>query len=171
MGKVVSKGVNIVKSGTIDVGCGVFGGAALSAYQAANGLFAALNAGSTPVPTTSDEDFLIFPLHGSISHDDGIVVYYDATFAPAFGAADGVTMGKSIYVRYSAAGSVVTDSNFLTVSGLLLHEFTHSKQYQALGYNTIAFETKYMFQFCKVCATYPPKLDPTSFESPKLLIP
>ena len=74
-------------------------------------------------------------------------------------------MGKEIYVRYGVARSVVADSNFPTVSGLLLHEFTHSKQYQALGYNTIAFGTKYMFQFCKVYATYPPELDSTNFES------
>jgi len=148
---IVAKGATkIVQTGDPNVNCGVFASAAVTGYTAVKNLLATLNPLSTPVPTTSDEDFLIFPLHGSISHDDGILVYKGATLPPGFGTTEGVTMGKIIYSIFDPSDAVVSGSNFAKSAGLLLHEFTHTKQYKALGYDTNAFGTKYMFQFCKV---------------------
>ena len=78
------------------------------------------------------------------------MIYYDASFVVGFGSSDGVTMGKRIYINKADSSANVGDPGFTDTTKLLLHEFTHSKQYQALGYNTVAFGTKYLFNWCKV---------------------
>jgi hypothetical protein len=148
--KVISKATNIVASGAVDVACRVVAVGGLPLYEAANVLFMEKNTGTFTAATTNDQDFFIFPAHGSISHDDSIIIYYDASFVIGFGDADGVTMGKSIYTNKAASSANVGGSGFQETTKILLHEFTHSKQYQALNYNTIAFGTKYLFDWCKV---------------------
>jgi hypothetical protein len=147
--KVVNKAVNVVEDVASDAGCSVFAAGALPGYLVSADLFKVQNVFKIPSPTSSDQDFYIFPLHGPISHNDGIVVYYQANFPPGFGSADGVTMGRNIYLR-GAKASVSTDAAFKSTTKILLHEFTHSKQYQSFGYNLNAFGLKYLFEYCKV---------------------
>ncbi|KAK3632230.1 hypothetical protein LTR56_016471 [Elasticomyces elasticus] len=147
--RVISRAVNIVISAEPNVVCGVFAVATTPGYEGINLLLQALNAGTDNAPTTNNQDFFIFPLHGPISHDDDIVVYYDATFPPGFGNADGVTMGKTIYLIYPTASSQYGDSRFAQSTRTLLHEFTHTKQYKEFGYFTPAFGAKYLFNHCK----------------------
>jgi hypothetical protein len=153
---IVAKGATKIVQGKPDVRCGVWASAAVTGYTVVKNLLAALNVLGTAVPTTADKDFLIFPLYGTISHDDGILVLKGATLPPGFGGTQGVTMGKLIYSIFDTADAVVSGSNFTESMGLLLHEFTYTKQYQALGYDTNAFGTKYMFQFCKVRTVHLP---------------
>jgi hypothetical protein len=148
--KVVSKAANIVASGAVDVTCGVVAAGGLPLYEAANILFMAQNTGTVSAPTTNDQDFFIFPLHGLISHDDSIEIYYDSSFVVGFGDADGVTMGRRIYTNKPASSASVGDAGFRGTTRLLLHEFTHSKQYQSHNYNTFAFGVQYLFNWCKV---------------------
>ncbi|KAL9131073.1 MAG: hypothetical protein Q9217_000896 [Psora testacea] len=92
--KVVKKAVDVVKGPAIDAGCGVFAAASLSGYLLSADAFAVQNILKNPKATTPDQDFYIYPLHGSISHADGIRIFYNANFPPGFGDADGVTMGR-----------------------------------------------------------------------------
>lgn len=107
-------------------------------------LFSVQNAFSTSYPTSQDQDFYIYPLHGPISHNDDIRVYYRANFPPGFGNAAAVTIGRVIYTRESVSSRIYGDTRFNAATKLLLHEFTHSKQYQALGYNLQLFGLKYL---------------------------
>ncbi|KAG8527828.1 uncharacterized protein KY384_006744 [Bacidia gigantensis] len=142
-----------VKQPAVDAGCGLFAASALPGYLAAVAAFSVLNAGSTPKSTTPDQDFYIQPLHGAVSHPDGIVVYYNANFPPGFENADGVTMGQAIYTR-NGPDIEYTDVNFAATTRLLLHEFTHVKQYQALGYDFNAFGLRYLFDYCTAGFSY-----------------
>ncbi|KAK0507293.1 hypothetical protein JMJ35_010331 [Cladonia borealis] len=151
--KVVKQGINLVKGPAIDAGCGVFAASTLGGYLLSADAFAVQNILKKPKATTPDQDFYIYPLHGSISHDDGIRIFYNANFPPGFGEAAGVTMGRNIYLR-EAAHIKYTDSNFLDVTKILLHEFTHSEQYRALGYNLHAFGLRYLFEYCKAGFSY-----------------
>lgn len=53
-------------------------------------------------------------------------------------------MGRVIYTRESVSSRIYGDTRFNAATKLLLHEFTHSKQYQALGYNLQLFGLKYL---------------------------
>jgi hypothetical protein len=148
--EVISKATNLVQTTATDVGCGIFAAAAVPVFDAGAALFAVYNAANTGVPTSQDQDFYIFPLYGSISHDDSIVVYYNANFIPGFANALGVTMGRNIYIRNTASSASATDPGFQATMALLLHEFTHITQYQVLGYNLDAFGARYMWEYCQV---------------------
>ena len=148
--EVISKATNVVQVTATDVGCGIFAAAAVPVFDAGAGLFAVYNAADTGVPTSQDQDFYIFPLYGSISHDDSIVVYYNASFIPGFSNALGVTTGWNIYIRNTASSASATDPGFQATMALLLHEFTHITQYKALGYSLNAFGVRYMWEYCQV---------------------
>lgn len=141
---------NAVVNAAQDVGCGIFASSTLPGYLLYADLFRVQNAFSTSYPTSQDQDFYIYPLHGPISHNDNIRVYYRANFPPGFGNAAAVTMGRVIYTRESVSSRTYGDARFNAATKLLLHEFTHSKQYQALGYNLSLFGLKYLFEYCKV---------------------
>jgi hypothetical protein len=158
--KVVTTGVHIVETATVDTGCSIFAAGAVPGYLVSADLFRIENIFKSTHPTSLDQDFYIFPLHGPVSHNDHIVVYYSATFPPGFGSADGVTMGRTIYLR-AAMAATSTDRGFQVETKTLLHEFTHVKQYQALGYNLPAFGLKYLFEYCKVYLFLPPTPTPT----------
>lgn len=145
---------NAVVDAAQDVGCGIFASSTLPGYLLYADLFTVQNARLTSYPTSQDQDFYIFPLHGPISHNDNIRVYYKANFPPGFGNAAAVTMGRVIYTRESVSSRTSGDARFNAATKLLLHEFTHSKQYQALGYNLRLFGLKYLFEFCKVRVPY-----------------
>ena len=76
---------------TTNAACGMFAAAALPSYLTLVGILRALNFGQKA--TTPEQDFYTFPVHGSISHNDGIVVFYNTNFLPGFGTTDGVAMG------------------------------------------------------------------------------
>ena len=127
--------------------------------------FTILNIGRTGVPTTEDQDYFIDPLHGFVSHDDGVHVYYNARFAPGFGNAAATTFGRRIYMRADDSATVaspplVQQSGFQQRTKTLLHEFTHVKQYKALFYDESLFGLRYLFAYCKVRISAP--LSPTS---------
>ena len=150
VGRVITRATNIVVSTGTDVVCGVFGVVGTPFYEAVNLLFQALNSGTSRAPTTNDQDFFIFPLHGPVSHDDNIVVYYSAKFPPGFGGRYGVTMGSTIYLVYPFASSSHGGPQFEEDVRGLLHEFTHIMQYKDFGYFTPAFGAKYLFNHCRV---------------------
>lgn len=151
--KVVSKASNVVKSHTTDSSCALFGAVLTPGFEGVANLFTTLNFISIQAPTTNDQDFYIYPLYNSISHDDGITVCYNAIFPPFFeilGPVDAVTMNKTIYVKDTVSSRNYGDLQFTHGTRILLHEFTHIKQYKALGYTRWAFGARYLFQFCKV---------------------
>jgi len=76
------------------------------------------------------------------------------TSPPRFGDTLGVTIGRNIYVRQSADTRFLENAGFPNATHILLHEFTHSKQYQGVGYSLAAFGTQYLFNFCKVSLGY-----------------
>lgn len=157
---------NAVVEAAQDVGCGIFASSTLPGYLLYADLFSVQNAFSASYPTSQDQDFYIYPLHGPISHNDNIRVYYRANFPPGFGNAAAVTIGRVIYTRESVSSRTYGDARFNAATKLLLHEFTHSKQYQALGYNLQLFGLKYLFEYCKVRVLPPPTsllFDFTSF--------
>lgn len=154
LGDAASAVKNAVVEAAEDVGCGIFASSTLPGYLLYADLFHVQNALSTSYPTSQDQDFYIYPLHGPISHNDNIRVYYRANFPPGFGNAAAVTMGKVIYTRESVSARTYGDARFNAATKLLLHEFTHSKQYQALGYNLRLFGLKYLFEYCKVRVPY-----------------
>lgn len=77
-----------------------------SAFSGAS--FELLNIACQGVSTAPDQDYFFAPLHGSVSHDDDIKVYYDATFGPGFGDAVAVTFGRSIYMRADQSATTAT---------------------------------------------------------------
>ena len=145
---------NVVVEAAQDVGCGIFASSTLPGYLLYADLFHVQNAFSTSYPTSQDQDFYIYPLHGPISHNDNIRVYYRANFPPGFGNAAAVTMGRLIYTRESVSSRTHGDARFNVATKLLLHEFTHSEQYRGLGYNLHLFGFKYLFEYCKVRAPF-----------------
>jgi hypothetical protein len=146
VGKAIVGGV---KDATVDLGCSLFATGALPGYLTVAGLLHVQNI-QVPSASTPDQDFFIFPLHGAISHKDGISIFYRANFPPGFGDTLGVTIGRNIYVRQSADTRFLENGGFPSATRILLHEFTHSKQYQGVGYSLAAFGTQYLFNFCKV---------------------
>jgi len=69
---------------------------------------------------------------------------------------DAITWGRDIYINGFAPPSASrTGANFEYVTHLMLHEFTHIKQFQSFSYFTPAFGAKYMFQFCMVSSSAP----------------
>ncbi|KAG8819907.1 hypothetical protein FRC17_010301 [Serendipita sp. 399] len=146
--EVVDEVVNLFTNGV----CQVFAAGALPGYQVSYILFNALN---VPVPwrsTTADQNFYIHPLHGPI-YRDSIRIYYNANFAPGFGSATGVTMGRAIYLR-AGPSTDVSQSLFPSQTRLLLHEFTHTKQYRSVAYIPSAFGLRYLFNYCKAGFSY-----------------
>ena len=136
---------------TVDVACSIFAASALPGYLTFAGLLHAQNIRQIPIASTPDQDFFIFPLHGAISHNDGISIFYSANLPPS---TLGLTIGRNIYVRQSADTRFMENGGFPTATRILLHEFTHSKQYQRVGYSLAAFGTQYLFNFCKVSSHY-----------------
>jgi hypothetical protein len=157
IGKVISKAANIVQSGAANVGCGIWSAAATPAFVGGAYLFEAINFNDPGVPTSDDQDFYIFPVHSSISHDDNINVYYNAKFPwPIPARRSAITWGKNIYVKtYGAESADRTDVNFEYITRRMLHELTHVRQFKSLGYITPAFGAKYLFQHCMVSAPAP----------------
>lgn len=143
-----------VKEAGVDVGCSIFATGALPGYLTVAGLLHVQNIVQVPSASSPDQDFFIFPLHGAISHNDGISIFYSANLPPGFGDTLGVTIGRNIYVRQSADTRFLENAGFPNATRILLHEFTHSKQYQAVGYSLAAFGTQYLFNFCKVSSRY-----------------
>lgn len=143
------------KGATVDVACSIFAASALPGYLTFAGLLHAQNIRQIPIASTPDQDFFIFPLHGPISHNDRISIFYSANLPPS---TLGLTIGRNIYVRQSADTRFMENGGFPTATRILLHEFTHSKQYQRVGYSLAAFGTQYLFNFCKVSSRYFPYL-------------
>jgi hypothetical protein len=160
---VVSTVVHGVEEVVVDTTCSVFAAGALPGYLTVAALLRVENIAQIPRATTPDQDFFIFPLHGPISHNDGISVFYSAKLPPGFGDTLGVTIGRNIYVRAGLGTIDSSNAGFPSATSILLHEFTHSKQYQALGYSLPAFGSQYLFNFCKVSLGLP-YLDPMLIE-------
>lgn len=154
--KVISKAANIVQSGAANIGCGVWSAAATPVFTGGAYLFEAVNSNHPGVPTSDDQDFYIFPVHGSLSHDDNISIHYNATFPwPIPVGRVAITWGKDIYVNsYGANVADRTDVKFEYITRKMLHELTHVQQFKSLGYITPAFGAKYLFQHCMVGFKY-----------------
>lgn len=161
VGKAVVGGV---KGAAVGLGCSIFATGALPGYLAVAGLLHVQNINQTPRPTTPDQDFFVFPLHGAISHNDGISIFYNANLPPGFGDTIGVSIGRNIYLRQSANTRLLENAEFPRATRTVLHEFTHTKQYQAVGYNLARFGTQYLYNFCEVSScffhTYDNKFNP-----------
>ena len=158
--KVVSAIVKAVQEAIKDLECSAFAALTLPGFMVSDAAFTILNIGGTGVPTTKDQDYFIDPLHGSVSHDDGVSIYYNARFAPGFGSAAATTFGRRIYMRADNSATIaspplVQQSGFQQRTKTLLHEFTHVKQYKALFYDESSFGLRYLFAYCKVCSSAP----------------
>lgn len=147
--------VQSVRNTLKDIECTIFSRVTLPGYLFSDLGFLLLNLGDGQA-TTIDQDFFIRPLHGSLSHDDNVKVFYDATFAPGFGSnVAGVTFGSRIYLRTNSLAirantPLLQDGAFQQKTKLLLHEFTHVKQNKDFGYNHAAFGLAYMKSYCLV---------------------
>ncbi|PVF91399.1 hypothetical protein CPB86DRAFT_802848, partial [Serendipita vermifera] len=133
---IVGAGEEVIEEiGTVVVGatCDVIAAGALPGYHSAAVALRLLNAVKVPHSTTTDQNFFIHPLHGSVYKDD-IRIYYDSTFPPGFEGRKGVTFGRRIYTRRDRIvdGS---DPDFFPVIRTLLHEFAHVKQYRSAGFS------------------------------------
>jgi len=149
--KVVKKVVGATEEIITDSSCSLFATVGLPGYFAVATLLGIENSFQIPKSTTADQDFFIFPLHGNISHDNGIRIFYNAKLPPGFGDTSGVTIGRNIYVRSGVNTTIASDAGFPNATSILLHEFTHStKQYQAHGYDLASFAGQHLFNFCKV---------------------
>ena len=138
-----------LKEIAIDAGCSIVAAAALPVYLIAADAFAVGNLFNGH-NTQQDQDFYLRPVHGSVSHDDDIKVHYNAWFAPGFGSnVAGVTMGREIYLRGGNA-EIWNNPDFMSVTKLLLHEFTHTLQYRDFLYFIPNFGFEYIFYTCKV---------------------
>lgn len=155
--KVISKAANIVQSGAANVGCGVWSAAAAPVFTGGAYLFEAVNSNHPGIPTSDDQDFYVFPVHGTLSHDDNVLVHYVASFPwPIPVGRSAITWGTAIYVKtYGAISSGRMDVDFEYITRLMLHELTHVKQFKSLGYVTPAFGAKYLFQHCMVSFSAP----------------
>jgi hypothetical protein len=155
--KVISKAANVVQDNAVSIVCAVFGAALEPGFEAVAILFLMLNVLKTSGPTVNDQDFYLFPVYGTISHADGIVINYDAAYPPffeSFGSVDAITLHNIIYTKSLASSASYTDPQFSAATRILIHEFTHITQYKALGYFGSGFGTKYLYQFCKVSKLY-----------------
>ncbi|KAL8686667.1 MAG: hypothetical protein Q9218_006946, partial [Villophora microphyllina] len=153
--KVINAIVKTVEEIVQDIECSIFAALTLPGFMFSNAAFAFLNSNLVWWSTTSDQDYFISPLHGSVSHDDNIQIYYGAAFGPGFGSAAAVTFGRKIYVRADDRSARTADTPlrqdyaFQALTKTLLHEFTHVKQYKAVGYLDNVFGARYLFDFCK----------------------
>jgi hypothetical protein len=104
-------------------------------------LFEAVNSNHLGVPTSDDQDFYVFGIHGSLSHVENIGVYYNASFPwPIPAGRSAITWGKDIYVKtYGSESRDRMSVNFEYITRLMLYELTHVKQFKSLGYITPAF--------------------------------
>ncbi|KAI4193652.1 MAG: hypothetical protein LQ346_003868 [Caloplaca aetnensis] len=109
--------------------------------------------------TTTDQDFFINPLFGSLSHDEDVRIHDDAILP--FSGYEGITFGNHIYIKpwlyqwaATAAFPLVEDDNFQLSTRLLLHELTHVVQYKALNGSHAAFGWAYLKAFCNVGFSY-----------------
>ena len=59
-----------------DIECTTFSGVTLPGYLFSELEFLVLNLGNGQA-TTIDQDFFIYPVHGSLSHDDDVKVFYE----------------------------------------------------------------------------------------------
>lgn len=137
--------------------CAIFSALTLPGYMVADVGFAHLNGypSEQGVSTTPDQDYFISPLHGSISHNDNIRIFYGAKFFPGFDNAAGVAFGKLIYIKADQSATTANtpllgDWAFRQKTKLLLHEFTHVKQYRELGYVNPFFGARYLYNYCTV---------------------
>ncbi|KAL9016221.1 MAG: hypothetical protein Q9185_006421 [Variospora sp. 1 TL-2023] len=121
--------------------------------------FLVLNPGNGE-PITADQDYFINPLHGSwISPDDNIRLYYNSIFATVFGLADGITFGNRIYLKLDRSAinvniPLLSDIGFRQRTRLLLHEYTHVKQYRDFNDSQTAFGFAYLKAFCQYGFSY-----------------
>ncbi|KAL8652105.1 MAG: hypothetical protein Q9210_002878 [Variospora velana] len=121
--------------------------------------FLVLNPGNGE-PTTADQDYFINPLHGSwISPDDNIRLYYDSSFAPNLGWFVGITFGNRIYLKLDRSAinvntPLLLDLSFRGRTRLLLHEYTHVKQYRDFNDSQAAFGFAYLKAYCQYHFSY-----------------
>ncbi|KAL8916285.1 MAG: hypothetical protein Q9208_008596 [Pyrenodesmia sp. 3 TL-2023] len=144
--------------------CATFSALTLPGYMLADAGFAKINGVNDYPPnqgvsTTPDQDYFISPLHGSVSHNDDIRIFYGARFFLGFEKADGVCFGKKIYIRADQSATTATtpllgDLAFRRKTKLLLHEFTHVKQYRELGYVKEFFGARYLYNYCTAGLDY-----------------
>lgn len=155
--QVVTAIVKTVIAVIQDPQCAIFSALTLPGFMYSEVGFAVIN--GWPLhkgdSTTPDQDYFISPLHGSVSHDDNIRIFYGAKFGPGFGGAAAVTFGKLIYMRAdqsatTANSPLLGDSAFRQKTKTLLHEFTHVQQYRDLGYVGPLFGARYLFDYCTV---------------------
>lgn len=93
---------------TSNLVCDIFAHVTLPGYIFSDIGFSHLNSHTPAVPTISDQDYFISPEHDSVSHDDKISIFYQARFAPGFGAnVAATTFGRSIYMRANQASNTV----------------------------------------------------------------
>lgn len=147
--------------------CVVFAATGLPWYLSAASIFAAQNTGMG-TPTTPEQDFFIYPVHGSISHDEDVKIYYKATRAAGFGSAEGATFNRNIYITTESAATKESPT-FKSVTRLLIHEFTHVTQYRDVSWNLAAFGTKYLFFICKDGGYEKSRLERDAYEKQKFM--
>ncbi|KAK6500097.1 hypothetical protein TWF481_010454 [Arthrobotrys musiformis] len=144
----------VVRNGFLDflAGLGCPLERSLQAYLGVAAYFEDNN--SNPKRTTSDLDYFLTVLHGSISKDAPVNVYYNANFPGGFQNADGTTIGKNVYLRLSGTGDAAVDPNFVYIARLLQHELQHSEQYRAQNWDLGAFGIRYLYNFCMAGFSY-----------------
>jgi hypothetical protein len=149
-------GKEIVQGGEevlVDAGCGVFAAGALPAYLTAAAAFEYLNAQITPLSSSIDQDYFLFPVHGNFMHDDNLGVYYSSHLPPGFEGKAGATFARHIFTKLGPA-TMASDADFLAVAKLWIHEMQHCRQYKNRDWNLVVFGTEYLFNFCKAGFSY-----------------
>ncbi|KAI9777235.1 MAG: hypothetical protein M1839_008965 [Geoglossum umbratile] len=134
--------------------CAVAVAIALPGYIISAGLWASDNP-DEGVPTSLDQDFFLFPIHQSLSHDVGVKVNWDAVNALGFSSdpGTGATYNRNIYLLMTNQPDGL-DPGFAASTRKLLHEMTHVRQYRDLGFNLVTFGTQYLWGWCKAVWSY-----------------
>jgi hypothetical protein len=142
----------------VEVGCAAFATTSLPAYLAAYAWFEGLNGGYETLSTHQKY------FQRSIFGEDilsQVSVKYNANMPPFFGSAQGVTMGKHIFIkgpphRLDTANTWVMDLDvaFRTQTRLLNHEMGHVLQYKARNFAIAKFGWDYLKGFCEAGMSY-----------------
>ena len=167
--------------------CGAFAAAAVSASLVAyDAVYFANEADYASDPndpngasTTNDLDYFLKPAYGSISHDDDVIIHYNAKFPDYFAASKPSTnVDRNVYVRlsesaakYRASPSSAPNPDFKKLVRILLKQFGQVKQWAAVDYLDTDFELGYLREYCKVRLTpfpqphYPVSIQPRAYQA------
>ncbi|KAF9108361.1 hypothetical protein BGX27_008366 [Mortierella sp. AM989] len=140
------------------VSCGPFASVGLGSFTAAAAAFDSSNGGG--IGLTDDQMFFVRAAAGYAP--PGIVIHYDANFAPGFEDAQGATFLRDIYMR--AKGNTVdtrpaadlenVDKLFAETTYIVVHEVWHVRQYESHGFSLAMFAHDYLYNYCKAGLSY-----------------